>query len=695
MIHIVSIFVSAFLAFQIQPIIARRILPWFGGTPAVWSCVVLFFQVTLTAGYAYSHWLNGRTRLRTQGRVHLALVGVSLLIVGVLSTIWPSAVTPGVALRPASPDFPTLQILWILALAVGLPYFTVATNSPLLQAWFVRAYPGRSPYWLYAVSNVGSLLALVTYPVVVEPLFTLQQQGTLWVSGYVAYVTLTGFAWRQTRLRMPAAAGSVAATTREPRGDAVETGYQVLWIALSAIASLLLLAVTNHITQEVAVIPFLWVLPLLLYLLTFVLTFSGVRVYRRPVFAAVLAVSSGACLYVFMDRSVPIVWQITCFSAALFAACMVAHGELYRLRPQATHLTRFYLMVSVGGAVGGCLVNFLAPVLFDGFWELHLGWAGVWVLLAALTFVRPTTEVPPKWRREHDAVIAGLAVSSLVIAGYGMMANQGTDAYRNRNFYGVLRVNQDRTGQLWRMVHGITVHGAQFRDASRRTVPTTYFWRESGVGQALLKHPKRNRGLRVGVLGLGVGTLAAYAQRGDVYRFYEINPLVVGLAEGKEGYFSYLGDCAGDVRVVPGDARVSLERELSSGELQRFDVLALDVFTSDAIPVHLVTKEAFALYLEHLAPGGIIAANISNRHLDLAPLLDRIAREFDLTAELLAMPAPAGEMAATPSVWVLLSREESSLAFLPVRESAVRLDGRGGRTRLWTDDYSNLFQLLK
>ena len=702
-LYVLGIFLSAFLVFQIQPVIARTILPWFGGTPAVWSSVMLFFQVALTGGYAYAWWLIGRVHERRQGGLHLLLLAASVALVAGLGLAWPSPVTPGLAWKPTGAEWPIVRIVAILTLAVGLPYFTLATNSPLMQAWSARACPGRSPYWLYALSNVGSLLALATYPVLVEPLLTLRQQGWAWSAGYLLFVAVTACAALRTRRHAAEAAAEFAKDTPVLRADdrsalpavAPSGPIQGLWMALSAAASVLLLAVTSHITQEVAVIPFLWILPLAIYLLTFVLAFSGEGRYHRPLFSALFAAASVACILALLRPDTSVIWQIACFSIGLFVACMVTHGELYRLRPDPAHLTRFYLMMSVGGALGGLFVTVAAPAIFSGYWELYIGWACVWLLLAVLTFVRPTEELPRRWRGEYDAVVGGLAVAATVLAGYAVASSSAGDVLRERNFYGVLRVGQDGERRLYTMVHGITVHGRQFRDPAMRDTPTAYFWRGSGIGLALANHARHGRGLRVGVLGLGVGTLAAYGQAGDVYRFYEINPLVLRLANGQGGYFSFLKDSLADVRVVLGDARISLERELAAGERQRFDVLALDAFSSDSLPVHLITRDAFAVYLEHLAPGGVIAANITNRHLDLTPVLWQIARASGLKMVSIRVPAPADRDAAAPSVWILLARDEAVFAVPAIREKADPLVGYSTRIRLWTDDYSNLLQVIK
>lgn len=690
LIYLLSIFLSAFLLFQIQPMIARFILPWFGGTPAVWSTVLLFFQVLLTGGYAYAYGLIGRVRADRQGRLHLILLGGSLAGLVALGLVWPSPITPGAEWKPDSVDWPIARIFAVLAMSVGLPYFTLATNSPLMQAWFSRALPDRSPYWLYALSNIGSLLALVSYPFLIEPWLALREQGWLWSAGYALFVVLTGLgAWRSLRRSGEAEAIHFSA---DPSSRPA-LSRQILWIALSASASALLLAVTSQMTQEVAAIPFLWVLPLAVYLLSFVLAFSGERWYHRPTFSLLLAVASVGLGWIILTPLANILWQLALYTLFLWVVCMVAHGELYRLRPAPAHLTRFYLMTSVGGALGGLLVNLIAPYIFSGYWELYIGWAVMALLLAGLTFVRPT-ELRPRWRFGHDVAVGALAVVVTLFAGFTVFTLAGGDLARGRNFYGVVRVRLDPTHNTHAMIHGVTLHGSQFIDPERRAQPVGYHWPGSGVGLALQHHPRSGQGMRVGVLGLGVGVLAAYGQPGDVYRFYEINPLVVELAEGRGGYFSFLTDSPADISVALGDARLVLEQELLAGQPQNFDVLALDAFSSDSIPIHLLTREAFEVYLAHLAPGGVIAAHISNRHVDLQPVLRQVAQTFELKAAVLYIPASETEPATSASLWVLLTREAAFLDQPAIAAQAQSWDGVPS-VRLWTDDYSNLVQMLK
>ena len=678
-LYATSIFLSAFLVFQVQPIIARYILPWFGGTPAVWSTVMLFFQVLLTGGYAYAYWLMSRTR---QARLHLTLLSLSSAILLILLIFWPSPITPGPEWKPVGIDFPVLRIFLLLAISVGLPYFMLATNSPLQQAWFGRANPGKSPYWLYALSNIGSLLALLSYPFMIEPWLTLQQQGLLWSLGYVCFAVLAGCgAWRSMRVEAVQAA-------RHITGPGPTTFQQILWIALSATASVMLLAVTSKITQEIAAGPFLWVLPLAIYLLSFVLAFSGEGLYSRPVFSFLFSLASA--LVLFLAPGAAIILQVDVYLFFLFVVCMIAHGELYRLRPDPGHLTRFYLMVSIGGALGGLFVNLVAPKIFTGYLELSLGWAALAVLMVILAFYRPTA-LASCWRFLHDGWVGILAVVLVIFFVYGVAVPHKGALFRERDFYGVVRVDADE--QTYKLVHGSTSHGVQFRDPKRRSIPTGYYWSKGGFGLLMRNHPKYGRHpMRVGVLGLGVGVMAAYGNEADTYRFYEISPIVTKLAQGHGGFFSFLNDTPARVEVVQGDARISLENEAS----QAYDLLALDVFSSDAIPVHLLTLEAFEIYLRHLAPDGMLIVHITNNHLDLRPVIWNIGQALGLrVVSLNVLKIPKNRSMAHPSRLMALSRNPALFDFPEIAAAADTMESFSTDMRLWTDDYSNLFQVLK
>ena len=684
-----SIFLSAFLLFQIQPMVGKFILPWFGGTPAVWTTVMLFFQVFLTGGYAYAYWLIGRIKTQRQAVIHILLVASAILLLGSLSFVWTSPITPGSSWEPQDVSSPILDIFKLLSVSVGLPYFILASNGPLMQAWFSRLFPQRSYARLYALSNAGSLLGLLAYPVLIEPIFSLRWQGWIWSAGFALFGLLAG--WIAVR-------SGRAAPLAQPKVDPVSSANRPslalssLWIALSATASLFLLSTTNQITQEVAVIPFLWVLPLALYLLSFILTFSGERGYHRRVYAILFVLSVVAALFVMLNTtSLHVYWQVLAYCLLLFFACMLCHGELYLLRPAAQHLTTFYLMVSIGGAVGGIFVSLIAPMIFNGYWEFFVGLAMTLAIL--LTILRRDQTVDIFARARFVFTVFGLVTVMLSLLG----AYSSGALYSKRNFYGVIRVQEmlpeGSAEKAYVMSHGITVHGLQFIGPELRQAPTTYYVRESGAGLAILNHPRYGQGQRVGMLGVGVGTLATYGQPGDTYRLYEINPAVVDLAEGQGGYFSFVNDSQADVTMILGDARISLERELADGRLQNFDVLVLDTFSSDSIPVHLVTKEAFALYLDHLAPDGIIAAHITNLHLDLQPVFWQLARYYGLS---MARVNYAGDSkGGYASHWILLARDPLLLEIPAIQERAINLDGYSTNVRLWTDDYSNLFQILK
>ncbi|MBI5035171.1 MAG: spermidine synthase [Chloroflexi bacterium] len=690
-----AVFLSAFLLFLVQPLVSKYILPWFGGTPAVWSISLLFFQALLTAGYAYAYWLIAKFDSRRQVQVHSIFVGVSLVALLVTGLQWSAPITPDISWRPSSSDSPIGDIFKILLVSVGLPYFILATNGPLMQAWFSRTYPAHSSYRLYALSNLGSLLALVSYPVLIEPTLTLTAQGQTWAIGYMVFAALAILnAFRS---------GRTSHVDPEPTAFSIEvdstpsTAARVLWLVLPACASALLLATTNQITQEIAVIPFLWVLPLTLYLLTFVLTFDSDRWYARTLFTfAFFILSAIVAAVLAVGPTVSPFVQIAAYAGLLFVCCMICHGELVRLKPHARYLTSFYLMISLGGAVGGIAVSLIAPLGFKGYWELPLG-----LILCALLLIWVT------WRNRQVLGFQRMRLNLTLIAGALVLTtgvfifylkSATVDAVESsRNFYGTLRVDQMNLDQpdqrAFRLAHGATSHGFQFVQPERRNLPTMYYTEKSGIGLTLLNASTRPAPLRIGVLGLGIGILAAYTQPGDVIRFYEINPEVIRLASGAGGYFSFLKDARGQVQIVPGDARISLEKELADGQAQHFDVLVLDTFTGDSIPVHLVTREAFAVYLQHLQSDGVLALHISNNYLDLRPVVYRLADEMGLSAALVETQ-PDGDRTAL-STWMLLTRNQK---FLVEPTIATRVQPRNvdtNRFRLWTDDYSNLFQIVR
>jgi hypothetical protein len=615
----------------------------------------------------------------------------------VLGVIWKSPITPDASWKPQGLDSPIWGISKLLLISVGLPYFLLSTNSPLIQTWFNRCYPERSAYRLYALSNLGSLLGLIAYPLLVEPNLTLAWQGRIWSIAYILFAILTiinvSKSLHRTRLIQEPISPKVRASS-----ERIRSRIYGLWIALAMVASVLLLATTSQITQEVAVIPFLWVLPLMIYLLSFILAFSGERWYSRRIYLILLFIFTMLVSWVMgRSESFPIILQVLIYSGALFLACMVCHGELYRLRPMENRLTTFYLMVSIGGALGGILINFVAPNLFKGYWEFPLGYLFTWLLLLVI-FI---TEKPASIRKKEFLISSVLVISALLITSIRFVQQVNADLngylFIDRNYYGVVRVKTLETDRInlqsTALVHGVTIHGIQMVAPGMRDNPTAYFGRSSGGGLALMNHPAYGKEMRVGVLGLGIGTLATYGLPGDVYRFYEINPLIVNLAEGEGGYFSFLSDSQAQIEIVLGDARLSLERELLEVGSENYDVLVLDVFSSDAIPVHLLDKEAFELYLRHLQSNGILAVHISNRHLDLIPVVWALADYYDL--ERVVIDDPGDNHLVYRSIWMLLVRNSEILENPSISERAKKMDNFASHIRLWTDDYSNLFQILK
>lgn len=666
-------FLSAFLLFQVQPLLSKAILPWFGGSPAVWTVCMLFFQVVLFAGYVYAHLATKHLPRGCQAGLHVVLLAACVLL---------SRIVPEASWKPGATDDPTLRILALLSVHVGLPYFLLSTTGPLLQAWFVRASPGVSPYRLYALSNVGSLLALLSYPFAFEPAFEIARQGEFWQWGFVAFaVCCSVCALTNALVRSePATTNTTAVSGDEGTSISPARADRLLWGLLPATASILLIAATNQICQEVAVIPFLWVMPLTLYLLSFILTFDSSRWYRRSVFVGGLLVSSLASVWMMTEGGrAPLVGQLVAYFAMLFCGCMVCHGELVRLKPHPKFLTSFYLCISAGGAAGGLFVGLLAPRIFTGYYEWHLS-----ILLAcALPLVVMMRDQTSPLYRGHmpwawTALVACLAAVSLGLTSHlRKISEYRTDS--TRNFFGVLKIEAYRDVVM--MKHGGVLHGMQLRDPDKRRVGTTYYSAGSGVG-LLLSTCRSERPLKVGLVGLGAGTIAVYGRAGDHFRFYEINPEVVRLAKK---YFSFLADCPATTDIVLGDARLRLEQE----EPQNYDVLVLDAFSGDGVPVHLLTSEAFDVYRRHLKPDGVVAAHVSNRHLDLRPVLRAQAERFGW--QMLVAVQNRDDAGASHNAWVLLSSDAERLACQELVAKQVRDDGR---KILWTDARSDLMAIL-
>lgn len=660
-----AIFSSSLLLFLIQPVFAKLILPWFGGSAAVWTVCLVFFQTALLAGYLYAHLLTRGFGRSAQAWIHIALLAAALFVLPVI---------PGAFWKPVQGSVhPAWVILGLLVAVLGLPYFLLSSTSPLLQIWYARKYAGPPPYRLFALSNAASLLALASYPFWIEPNLPTRAQALWWSGAFAVFALFCAFiAWNSR-----AGAGSSAASS----AVVVPTGAASLWIwaLLAAAGSMMLLATTNQLTQNVAAVPFLWILPLAVYLLTFILCFESSRWYRRGLFLRLLAIAIGSVGYAIYDikTSEAIIIAIPTFTAGLFLCCMYCHGELSLRKPDASGLTLFYLMISLGGAAGAVFIGLLAPHLFAGAYDLSFALLFTAALALALNW-RAGWAQRLLWA---TAVVACVFVFSFQVRGYNKEA-----LVLMRSFYGSLRVVKSSLegAEVRKLYHGTVQHGSQYYAAGRRMVPTSYYGVDSGVGLAMrfaTDGPKR-----AGMIGLGTGTLAAFGKPGDFFHFYEINPQVISIANS---LFSYTRETPAQLEITPGDARLSLEAEAP----QNFDVLVVDAFSGDAIPVHLLTREVFALYLRHLKPDGVLAVHVSNQYLDLAPVVREIADYYRLSSVLVRTPDDDDQLLDAAD-WVLVTRNKAFLERTEVADAGEEIPPRA-HLRIWTDDYNNLFQVLR
>jgi hypothetical protein len=673
-LYAVTIFLSAFLLFQVQPMIAKMILPWFGGSAAVWSASMLFFQLLLLAGYAYAHLSIRFLKPRVQMLLHVALLLASCALLPIL---------PSPAWRPTQAGDPTARILLLLTATIGLPYFLLSSTSPLLQAWFVRRTGSGVPYRLFALSNFGSMLALVSFPFIVEPRLATRQQAFTWSGGYVAFALLCAFtAWvsRRASAAIPDPQGAVSPSSGRP-----DLWQLLLWVLLAACASVLLVSVTNHMSENVAPLPLLWVLPLALYLLSFIFAFESDRIYRRWLFIPLLAPALAGMAYMIYaeDGNFNIKFAIPGFALGLFICCMFCHGELARRRPAPSQLTLFYLMVALGGALGGIFVALIAPRTFSAYWELPLG-----LVVCGLLAMIAVWNMP--W-----PVRVSILLAVAVLAGYFIRQERKLSknlVLQARNFYGPLEVRDDPPTEDYAertLLHGTINHGSQLRDPVLRYVTTSYYAKRSGVGRAMSALQVRGP-IRAGLIGLGSGVLSNYGRKGDYFRIYEINPLIERIAQT---LFTFYPHSPANKAILMGDARLTLERQLTTEGPQNYDILAVDAFSSDAIPVHLLTREAIQLYFRHLKPEGVLALHISNRYLDLKPVCEGGAAAVGREAWVVE---DEGDQASylSSSTWVLVTSDMSIYHSDFFKDAAAYQFTAPKSFRPWTDDYSNLFQIL-
>jgi hypothetical protein len=685
-----TIALSALLLFLVQPIIAKQILPWFGGSAGVWSVCMVFFQSTLLAGYAYAHLLVRKLRPPQQFRLHVALLAASLLLL---------PITPSAALKPVGGHDAPAAILLLLLATIGLPYFLLSSTGPLLQAWIAHRFAARTVYRMFALSNLGSLLGLVAFPFVVEPLLDSRGQAIAWSIAYLLFVA--GGIWAAWQCRHgtgredrdTVAGSSPVSAPGEDRGS---QGAASAWLGLSALGVVLLLSTTNQLLQNVASVPFLWVLPLALYLFSFVVVFEGRRGRgwyspRWGVPAALLAALLMAAGLSVSNGVLDVSLAVPVYCLGLFVTCVFCHGELAARKPAHAELTRFYLMISIGGALGGVFVGLIAPRIFHSLYELPL--ALVFVAVAGLLCVLRATGLSRRWWLAL-ALSASVATAAIAWADWLYIRLLDHDLIvMQRNFYGTLRVREidDNGTRVRRLLHGVILHGEQPVSGPERNKPGSYYTRTSGVGLAIARAQQSKPSARLGVIGLGVGTLAAWGRKHDVVRFYEIDRDVVVLANS---YFTYLQATPAPVEVVLGDARLSLESELAQSQPQQFDVLAVDAFASDSIPVHLITREAIELYERHLTDDGMIAVHISNRFLDLQPVLANIVAATGLSARMIDDEVSETDPRADSSKWVLIARNRHTLEGGIIGQRGAPLRGQA-KVGVWTDGYSNLLQVMK
>jgi hypothetical protein len=658
------------LIFLVQPIVAKQILPWFGGVASVWTTCLFFFQLVLLLGYLYAHGLVRWFSPKLQAAIHVAVLTACCLSLPIaVSAAWKT-----MDLDPA------LHILLLLSASVGLPYFALASTSPLLQAWYSRFSP--TPYWLFAVSNAASLAGLLAYPFLMEPIWTVSQQGIMWSIAFAV------FAASCAAVAILAARISRRGTTAENRGTHSKPPtleLRALWLVLSALGSLTLVSVTAFVSQNIASVPLIWIIPLSLYLITFILAFAGWKLHGWPIAGPAMMLAL-AMVVSYQHEAVitELVWALPIFMAGLFSVCLYCHGELAASKPEPTRLTEFYIMVSLGGALGSLAGSIIAPMVLNSDFEMYFALAAVGIVFA--------------WSRRNDFFASrmgafGLAAAITTVSTFHIVSEIRGSRVLTRNFYSSLSIVEFGTGaDRWgQMGHGQTVHGAQYLDAARRKEPVSYYGRTSGLALAFERQRELSdtEPLVVGIVGLGTGATAAYGQPGDRFRFYEINPQVEALARTE---FTYLSDSSAEITVMIGDARLVLDRESA----QNFDLLIVDAFSGDSIPMHLLTREAMRIYRKHLKPSGALLFHISNIFVDLQPALARLALEEQLQGRVVEDEIESNDDIETPlasSDWIIMTTDKDWFSAEVTKKAEPLPAAQEGPA--WTDNFYNVFSAIK
>ena len=685
----VTVFTSAFLLFMVQPIIAKQILPWFGGSSAVWTTCMVFFQLILLLGYWYADFVVRNLTKRMQAICHSAIVVISLIGLPIIANeVW----------KPAAETEPSSRILLLLLATVGLPYLLLSTTGPLIQAWFARCYPNAKVYRLFALSNFASLLSLLAYPVLIEPHIDLNSQAWLWSGVYVLYaVLIVASAWHSNQHEATIGIPKGSITTSDDNTKVPGKSEYLLWLLLATLGSVLLLSFTNHITQNVASVPFLWIIPLVLYLVTFMLVFDVGSArgrsgwYSRPIFVPlllILLVITSYGMYEGYASTMHIYVALPLFCILLFVACMFCHGELAALRPGTQYITQFFLCLSIGGAAGGLMVGLLAPLVFNSFIELPLALILCGLLAAYVVWRTPSPGNPAK----VNTALIGFALASTCLVGWFLwkesLSTEET-LVQHRDFYGTLRVSEsdknNTPDSVRDLYHGVISHGWQHTYEPLRTKPVSYFGPDTGIAQTVLFYQKEEPSIRVGVLGLGIGILTSYGRETDNFRIYELVPAVIDIAKK---YFWYLTESKSKLSYLVGDGRLSLERESSN----QFHVLSVDAFSSDSIPMHLMTVEALRLYKNQIKEDGAIIYNVTNRLINLAPMVKLIADAEGMQATLIANRPSEPDL--YPTDFVVVTNNQKLIAKLQQAKDYVPID-TPPKLRAWTDRYNNLFDVLR